>query len=58
VERRGLDVASLLDAMRRDKKARDGRVRFVLLRAPGQWLVTAVDEATIMRHLERWLENG
>jgi shikimate kinase/3-dehydroquinate synthase len=58
VERSGLDVASLLDAMRRDKKARDGRVRFVLLRAPGQWLVTAVDEATIMRHLERWLENG
>ncbi len=58
VARSGLDVASLLDAMRRDKKARDGRVRFVLLRAPGQWQVTAVDEATIMRHLERWLENG
>jgi len=58
VERSGLDAGSLLDVMRRDKKARDGRVRFVLLHAPGQWQVTAVDEATIMRHLERWLENG
>lgn len=58
VERSGLDVASLIDAMRRDKKARGGQVRFVLLDAPGQWQVRAVDEATIMRHLERWLENG
>jgi 3-dehydroquinate synthase len=58
VERSGLDAGSLLGAMRRDKKARGGQVRFVLLDAPGQWQVRAVDEATIMLHLERWLENG
>ncbi|HZL06797.1 MAG TPA: 3-dehydroquinate synthase, partial [Coriobacteriia bacterium] len=58
VARDGLDAASLLDAMRRDKKARDGRVRFVLLSAPGAWHVAPVDEAVIMRHLERWLEDG
>lgn len=53
-----LDAAALLEAMRRDKKVRDGRVRFVLLTAPGAWRVVPVDEAAIMRHLERWLENG
>ena len=58
VERSGLGAAALLDVMRRDKKVRDGLVRFVLLDAPGHWQVSAVDEAAIMRHLERWLANG
>ncbi len=34
-------VTSLLDAMSQDKKIRQGRLRFVLLRAPGRAFVTA-----------------
>jgi len=32
----GLDPAAVRDALRRDKKARGGRVRFTLLEAVGQ----------------------
>jgi shikimate kinase/3-dehydroquinate synthase len=33
---RGFTVAALMGRMRKDKKVRDGALRFVLLRAPGQ----------------------
>ena len=39
---RPFSAAALLDRMRRDKKARDGQLRFVLLRAPGD-VFTASD---------------
>ncbi len=39
---RAFSTAALMERMRRDKKARDGRLRFVLLRAPGD-VFTASD---------------
>jgi 3-dehydroquinate synthase len=51
------DVAAetLFDAMLSDKKTRGGVIRFVLLRAPGDWAVVPVEAAVVMRHLERLL---
>jgi 3-dehydroquinate synthase len=45
----------LLDAMLSDKKTRGGVIRFVLLRAPGDWAVVPVEAAVVMRHLGRLL---
>jgi shikimate kinase/3-dehydroquinate synthase len=39
---RPFSTAALMERMRRDKKVRDGRLRFVLLRAPGD-VFTASD---------------
>jgi 3-dehydroquinate synthase len=49
---------ALLSAMGSDKKARCGRVRFVLSRAPGLWKVDEVDEETLARELAMWCETG
>ena len=48
------DAAGLLAAMRSDKKSREGRVRFVLLRAPGAWTVTPLDDAVLGAALAGW----
>lgn len=40
----------IVDSMRTDKKARDGAVRFVLVKEPGAWQVVPVDRATLERH--------
>lgn len=45
---------ALLDAMKRDKKARGGHVRFVLPRDVGEWELVEVDDATILAHLRSW----
>lgn len=47
-------ATDMLDAMKRDKKARGGAVRFVLPRDVGDWEVTAVDDAVILEALEAW----
>ena len=39
---RSFSAAALMERMRRDKKVRDGRLRFVLLREPGD-VFTAPD---------------
>jgi 3-dehydroquinate synthase len=44
----------LIAAMRSDKKARRGELRFVLARAPGTWECRPVDAATVIEHLEKW----
>lgn len=44
----------LLDAMRSDKKARSGQLRFVLPRDVGAWELCAVDEETLLEHLSAW----
>ena len=44
----------LLLAMHSDKKAREGRVRFVLPLAPGEWSCVAVPDETIDEHLQAW----
>lgn len=41
----------ILAAMKRDKKNRQGAVRFVLPADVGQWELTAVDDETILEHL-------
>ena len=48
---------ALLDAMKRDKKARGGHVRFVLPRDVGEWELVEVDDATILSHLRTWVEG-
>ena len=44
----------LLHAMKSDKKARGGQVRFVLARDFSDWEVRAVDDAVLTQHLEAW----
>lgn len=53
----GLNAENLLDSMFSDKKNRGGAVRFVLLRAPGDWRVVPVETDVIARHLEWWLRG-
>jgi 3-dehydroquinate synthase len=52
--RRPADAGEFMAAMRSDKKARGGRVRFVLSDGPGSWQVRPVDDDMVMRHLEAW----
>ncbi len=46
----------VLDAMKRDKKARDGVVRFVLPADVGSWELRDVDDEVILAHLRTWRE--
>lgn len=50
-------AAEMLAAMKRDKKARGGAVRFVLLRDVGAWEVVAVEDATLLEALAQWEEG-
>lgn len=50
------DPADLLDAMKRDKKARGGHVRFVLPRDVGDWQLAEVPDEDILAHLRAWAE--
>ena len=51
------EPAALLDAMKRDKKARRGQVRFVLPRDVGAWELLDVDDAVILEHLDAWVRS-
>jgi 3-dehydroquinate synthase len=51
------DVGEIRAAMASDKKARDGRPRFVLLVAPGEFVVTHVDEDTLVAELGEWFSG-
>ncbi len=55
--RRELEPVRLLEAMRADKKARGGAVRFVLSTGPGSWEVRAVADEDLLRHLAVWTET-
>lgn len=44
----------LLGAMKSDKKARAGVVRFVLATAAGEWMVAPVADAVVTAALDRW----
>lgn len=48
---------SILDAMKCDKKARKGQVRFVLPRDVGDWELVELDDATVLAHLKKWVEE-
>jgi 3-dehydroquinate synthase len=47
----------LLNAMRSDKKARSGDVRFVLADSPGSWSCTQVADSILQEHLDAWMES-
>ena len=47
-------AADLLDAMRRDKKARGGEIRFVLASDVGQWRIAAIPDADLETLLTHW----
>jgi len=51
------DVAALLDAMRADKKVRDGTIRFALLAEPGRFVAVPVDDDVLAEELERWTDE-
>lgn len=50
----GYDPEALLAAMHSDKKARSGKVRFVLPESPGNWACSAVDDSVIREHVQAW----
>lgn len=45
----------LLQAMKRDKKARGGAVRFVLADDVARWRIQAIDDERLVQALNRWL---
>ena len=45
---------AMLEAMKRDKKARGGKVRFVLPRDVGDWELVDVEDDVILEHLAAW----
>lgn len=47
-------VSDMLAAMRSDKKARSGSVRFVLADKPGSWACSAVEDRVLREHLDAW----
>lgn len=51
------EPAAMLDAMKRDKKARLGQVRFVLPRDVGDWELAEVDDGTLLEHLGAWARS-
>ena len=53
-DRMGLILEAMLEAMKRDKKARGGIVRFVLPRDVGNWELVDVEDAIILEHLAAW----
>jgi 3-dehydroquinate synthase len=52
------DARGLGTAMLSDKKARGGRVRFVLSEAPGRWRVEPIDGEVLASVLEQWCADG
>jgi 3-dehydroquinate synthase len=56
--REGMTVDGLMRAMRADKKAIGRTIRFVLLTAPGAWVMEAVPEATLAEALGQLLDEG
>ena len=44
----------MLDAMKRDKKARGGEVRFVLAGDVGDWSIVAIPDEMLIDYLQQW----
>jgi 3-dehydroquinate synthetase len=51
------DPDALLAKMKSDKKARADVIRFVLLRAPGDWHVIGVGDDVLRAALQRWVSR-
>lgn len=52
-----VDPADVLVAMKRDKKARHGQVRFVLPRDVGSWELCDVSDEVLLEHLHAWARS-
>ena len=52
----GCEPKRVLACMKRDKKTRGGRVRFVLLDSTGCWQVKEVEDSAILKALENWMQ--
>ena len=50
----GLSPEALLAAMKRDKKARGGELRFVLANDVAKWRVVGLDDEAVLAHLRLW----
>lgn len=48
---------AMLAAMKRDKKVRDGVVKFVLPHDVGVWELVQVDDSVLMEHLRAWAQG-
>lgn len=51
------EPGDMLAAMKRDKKARHGQVRFVLPRDVGSWELMDVSDNVILEHLSAWAKS-
>ncbi len=51
------EPADILEVMKRDKKTRDGVVRFVLLSDVAKWELREVDDEVILEHLAAWRDE-
>ena len=51
------EPADVLEAMRSDKKARAGQLRFVLLNDVGDWQIAAIPDETALEHLDAWARS-
>lgn len=50
-----LTAEEILEAMKHDKKARGGNLRFVLLHDVGKWELLEVEDDCVLKHLKNWL---
>lgn len=53
----GFEPQAIAQALRSDKKVRDGRTRWVLADGPGMWRCQPVDDDTVMEHLQAWADS-
>ena len=51
----GVSPEALLAAMKRDKKARGGELRFVLANDVAKWRVVGLGDETVLAHLRSWI---
>lgn len=54
---RSLTPDAMLNAMKSDKKSREGSVRFVLLASPGEWQVLSVSDELLLDELDEWVSR-
>lgn len=47
-------ASEMLDAMKRDKKARGGTVRFVLASDVGNWRIVAIPDEDLLEYVRQW----
>lgn len=51
------DADTVIDAMLSDKKTRGGKIRFVIPKAPGSWVVREVGPDVLREHLGAWARS-